>query len=594
VRDDVLQTLLRDAGVTDAGTLPVGATIRPPMASVSTDDTLAAPRPGTRAPPKLSVDVSDPSGRVDGSPRASGRDLEVLRPIGEGGMGCVLLVRQHSLARDVAVKTTKPGASETEERALLTEGVVTGRLEHPGIVPIHALGLDDHGRPVIVMKRIEGVTWTALLVDADHSGWEGWDGERGDRLSGHLQILSQVCNALHFAHSRGIVHRDVKPDNVLIGRYGDVYLADWGVAGELGACDGRLCGTPTYMAPEMVASGVVDARTDVYLLGATLHEILTGEPRHAAPNIIAALASAAASAPFVYGDDVPAELGALANAACHREPTERPESAQAFREALAHHHAHRQSAALATEAQGRLERLHPLLAIDEPSDDERRDIDRLLAEARFGLEQAIVQWSGNEAAQSALARLEQLLEARRARSAELERLARERDPRISARARAVGVAGFAALGIAMAIGAVVVVDRPTPGQLLVFPTVLAVAALGAALSFRRSVLRTAFNRQFLATVLVGLGLMFAGRATGLVTDIEPAVHFARDAFVWAAVLIVGSVAYLRWALWPALVFTVAGVVCMLVPEQALRVFAGATSLAVLLGAVLAWRGSRAP
>ena len=71
------------------------------------------------------------------------------------------------------------------------------------------------------MKRVEGVSWDGLLTDAEHPGWEGWEGDASDRLAGHLQLLTQVCNALHFAHSKGVVHRDVKPQNVLIGRFGD-------------------------------------------------------------------------------------------------------------------------------------------------------------------------------------------------------------------------------------------------------------------------------------------------------------------------------------------------------------------------------------
>src|SRR5207248_5943633 len=105
--------------------------------------------------------------------------------------------------------------------------------------------------------------------------WRDRGSAPGDRLGAHLEILMQVCNAAHFAHSRGIVHRDIKPQNVFIGRYGEVYLGDWGLAVrvEPRSQTRALCGTPAYMAPEMVVGGEVDARTDVYLLGATLHQI---------------------------------------------------------------------------------------------------------------------------------------------------------------------------------------------------------------------------------------------------------------------------------------------------------------------------------
>src|SRR4030095_4918251 len=98
-------------------------------------------------------------------------DLEIISTLGEGGMGRVHLARQRSLDRDVAVKTLKPDAPERARNALLAEATVTGALEHPGIIPVHALGIDERGRPVLVMKRVEGTDWSQLIHEPDHPAW---------------------------------------------------------------------------------------------------------------------------------------------------------------------------------------------------------------------------------------------------------------------------------------------------------------------------------------------------------------------------------------------------------------------------------------
>src|SRR5678816_383994 len=106
--------------------------------------------------------------------------------------------------------------------------------DSPNIIPVHALGRDEHGQPLIVMKRVEGVSWRELLLDDEHPGWQSREPSREARLVWHLQTLAQLCNAIAFAHSRGIVHRDIKPDNVMIGEFGEVYQLDWGVAVTVG------------------------------------------------------------------------------------------------------------------------------------------------------------------------------------------------------------------------------------------------------------------------------------------------------------------------------------------------------------------------
>ena len=570
----------RWASLTSDATLRPELTIRP--GDSGPGDTLAAQSRPTQSLPSISVDLRDaatPASRLDGAKT----DLEVKGLIGEGGMGRVLLARQHSLARDVAVKTARPDAPQATRDALLVEGTITGSLEHPAIVPVHALGLDPSGWPAMVMKRIEGVAWDGLLADDAHPGWEGWEGAPGDRLSGHLQILALVCNALHFAHSRGFVHRDVKPQNVLIGRFGDVYLADWGVAAPLGQGHSQVCGTPAYLAPEMVSGGPVDARTDVYLLGATLHVVLTGQPRHPGATLTESLLHASRSPPFDYAPAVPPELAALANRACHLEPAQRPQTAKAFRDELGQYLRHREARALGVQGINRLAELETLLALERPDDEQRRRIERLLLEARFGLEQSLGQWANNDPARAALDRVEAILEQRQRRAAALEHEERERDPARGVGWRTVGLAAVSALtGGAAVLALLYWNEKASPLVLVVIPAAILALILGDTALLRTRLLGSRFDRQVFSTLVIGLGLMVMGRALGLVVPIAPEVHFARDSFVTAGVAAMAAVTLLRWLWLFAALFTVVGTLCVLFPEVSVVTFSTGAFLGMLL------------
>src|SRR5690606_25167282 len=201
---------------------------------------------------------------------------------------------------------------------------------------------------------------------------------------------------------------DVKPSNIMVGSFGEVYLVDWGVALAPGASSDdahEIVGTPAYMAPEMVYGdpGRVDARTDVYLLGATLHHVLTGRPRHKGASGPQALFAALVSAPVEYGEEVPEELAALANAATAADPSERPASAAAFRDRLADFLRHRSSRRMASAAEQRLDALRP--AEGEAPDPQIRatpETFAVLSECRFALTQALAEWKDNERARRAL------------------------------------------------------------------------------------------------------------------------------------------------------------------------------------------------
>jgi serine/threonine-protein kinase len=350
-------------------------------------------------------------------------EIEVGSLIGQGGMGQVSQAHQLSVARDVAVKSLREDSRDQEHTlVLLREGWVTGRLEHPNIVPVYTLGRDDNGEPLIVMKKIAGVSFADLLEDPTAS-----PRELGTKqpLDFYLETLVQVCNAVHFAHSKGIIHRDIKPENVMVGEFGEVYLLDWGIAVSLDdADDGRLplaadvtspAGTPAYMAPEMVAGdgAELSAQTDVFLLGAVLHEILTGEPPNTGETLFQIMFDAYNAAPGDYGDDVHPELAEICQKAMHPEPERRFESAEALRQALVRHLSHRDSLRLSDMATERLETLHELLSPDHPKEPgSEHELYKIFGECRFGFEQALEVSPDNQAARQGLQRALEMLAGR--------------------------------------------------------------------------------------------------------------------------------------------------------------------------------------
>jgi serine/threonine protein kinase/Flp pilus assembly protein TadD len=225
-----------------------------------------------------------------------------------GGLGEVWRSEDSVLGREVALKILRRNDEATRLR-FEAEAQITGQLEHPNIVPVHDLGRDDEGQPYYVMKFVRGSTLKSVITEFYSPSAETGPG-RQVRWMQLLQIFLDLCHAVAYAHSRGVIHRDLKPDNVMLGAYGETLLLDWGLAklldeptvgGETesgsGWCklrqfdsgsatgEGTVMGTPGYMAPEMAAGRTVktDLRTDIYLLGATLYEIITGQiPRRGA------------------------------------------------------------------------------------------------------------------------------------------------------------------------------------------------------------------------------------------------------------------------------------------------------------------------
>ena len=222
--------------------------------------------------------------------------------LGCGAMGEVHRVRDRRLHRRMALKVLNLSArnqASTVQR-FLDEAQATAQLQHPGIVPVHELGYLPDGRVYFTMREVEGRTFGEVIGAVhDASSSAGWRPDAlGTTLRRIIEHLRVVCEALAFAHERGVVHRDIKPDNIMVGAHGEVFVMDWGIAklsrraeGELGVDAlkltgpavatqaGMVFGTPSYMAPEQAAGRTeeVDARTDVYALGALLFAILYGQ-----------------------------------------------------------------------------------------------------------------------------------------------------------------------------------------------------------------------------------------------------------------------------------------------------------------------------
>jgi serine/threonine protein kinase len=217
------------------------------------------------------------------APDLTGTKYEVLDRIGQGGMGTVYRARDRELGREVALKVIRlPESSPDVAARMLREARTLARLEHPGIVPVHDVGTSPDGRTFYAMKLVRGAPLDALPASS---------------VADRLGIVERICEAVSFAHAHGVIHRDLKPQNVMVGPFGEVLVMDWGVAKVLAEAGtslggdhaatsersspspttghGVVLGTPGYMAPEQAAGdpALVDARADVYAIGAILRDL---------------------------------------------------------------------------------------------------------------------------------------------------------------------------------------------------------------------------------------------------------------------------------------------------------------------------------
>jgi serine/threonine protein kinase len=281
------------------------ADIEASLAHVGTDHTLEFDGPG--------VTVNYGNGAAT---TADGQRFRVLRPHAQGGLGAVFVALDAELHREVALKQIleQHADNPVSRQRFLLEAEVTGGLEHPGIVPVYGLGTYQDGRPYYAMRFIRGDTLKDALADFHADlGIKNDPGRRSLELRQLLRRFVDVCNAIEYAHGRGVLHRDIKPANIVVGKHGETLVVDWGLAKPLGhgepgsaagertlipsSCSGTAdtlqgstLGTPAYMSPEQAAGDVenLGPRSDIYSLGATLYCLLTGEPPYKG-DMVAAL-----------------------------------------------------------------------------------------------------------------------------------------------------------------------------------------------------------------------------------------------------------------------------------------------------------------
>jgi len=299
--------------------------------------------------------------------------------VAQGGMGAILSAEDRAIRRDVAMKVMLfSGVGGEDLTRFVEEAQITGQLEHPNIVPVYELGVDEQDQPFYTMKFVRGIS-LRKIVELLAQGVEGT--AKKYPLPVLLTIFQKVCDGLAFAHNKGVIHRDLKPENIMLGEYGEALVMDWGLAKIVGGSSqsraaqqgprvassavrsvrqddpgsvtmtGSIMGTPQYMSPEQASGEIecLDQRTDIYALGAILYQLLTLEPPIASSSSVDDLLMDVRAGritpplqrvggkklPHLPGGRVPESLAAVAMKAMALDPAVRYPSVQAFQADIA-------------------------------------------------------------------------------------------------------------------------------------------------------------------------------------------------------------------------------------------------------------------
>lgn len=373
-------------------TMAAGGTIPLPQQTLAGDATLplAPSQLGTQASHTPSMPADESKGADE--PKARFTKISFLA---RGNLGEVFIAEDRELNRKVALKEISPRSADQRDsrRRFLIEGEVTGRLEHPGIVPVYGMGFGDDGRPYYAMRLIEGRSLQEVLGDfhTERTERTRLSGTRAVEFRQLLGRIIQVCEAIEFAHSRGILHRDIKPSNIMVGPFGETLVVDWGLAKSYEMLDpstsitvdsvsgeslesnsgsdkkgtasqsrtgtqesdrvvpgltpaaqtiaGSMVGTPAYMSPEQASGDLatVGPAADVYSLGATLYHFLTGQPPIEGKDLATVLHRVRTGKiipPRRHWRAIPKSLEAICLKALAKDPDDRYSSARALAEDL--------------------------------------------------------------------------------------------------------------------------------------------------------------------------------------------------------------------------------------------------------------------